>query len=117
MLWIYRDIALAFYFMTGLAIMNYVLNESKLIFHAPRPFWVSEQIEAWKCITSYGDPSGHIAFKIGIPLQVWLSYNETVSAESILSAWYFRIGFLVLIIAYNYMYGYSRMFLGVHTLD
>ncbi|MDF1499425.1 MAG: phosphatase PAP2 family protein [Anaerolineales bacterium] len=79
------------------AVFNGIL---KVLFGLPRPYWVSDDIQAFSSETSFGLPSGHAQNAIVI----W----------GLLAAWsknrWFRAG-MVLLIA---MISLSRTFLGVH---
>jgi membrane-associated phospholipid phosphatase len=72
----------------------------KLVFHSPRPFWVSRDIKALSAETSFGFPSNHAQ----IAVVLWGTW-----AASLRKAWVWLIaGFFVLMI------GLSRVALGVH---
>ena len=77
------------------------LNEVlKLVFHSPRPFWVSTDVHALSSDTSFGIPSGHAQTTFAF----WGTW-----AISIRKNWAWLIaGFLILMI------GTSRLVLGVH---
>mmetsp|Transcript_12057 Transcript_12057/g.15396 ORF Transcript_12057/g.15396 Transcript_12057/m.15396 type:complete len:189 (+) Transcript_12057:13-579(+) len=91
----------------------------KLNDHQARPFWVGVDVQAFSCSTSYGNPSGHCFTCMGVPLAVWLDYNSrAITTPSIrLSAWYWRALFFALMLLFTGMIAYSRMFLGVHSLN
>lgn len=86
----------------GLLLMfsNGVNSIFKFIFHSPRPFWVSNQVNALVKETSFGIPSGH-------------SQNAAVMwgffASASKKVW-LRVVFGLII----FFIGFSRLYLGVH---
>ena len=55
-----------------------------------------------------------------MPLAFWLDYNTRSRAPDskvFLKAWYWRALFLCLCLVFAYTIGYSRMFLGVHSIN
>jgi membrane-associated phospholipid phosphatase len=71
----------------------------KLVFHQPRPYWVSDKVRVIHAETSYGLPSGHAQHAMG----VW----------GTMAAWV--KGWLRwLIAALIFLVGYSRIVLAVH---
>ena len=93
---------------------------AKLYYHQGRPFWESDQVEAIDCSNQYGNPSGHCFSSAGISLAVWLDYNTQARApqsKTILKQWYWRVLFLCLSIGFVIAIAYSRMFLGVHSIN
>ena len=91
----------------------------KLNEHDPRPFWVSDDIQAFSCSNQYGNPSGHCFTCLGIPLAAWLDYNSTamMNPEAKWSAWYLRLIAFIPVLLFPATIAYSRMFLGVHSLN
>jgi membrane-associated phospholipid phosphatase len=80
--------------------ISYSINTFfKLIFHAPRPYWVSRQVQAMNSEASYGLPSGHAQHAMSI----W----GVVGAAG--KAW-LRWVMVVLI----FLIGFSRIVLAVH---
>lgn len=86
----------------------------KLGYHEPRPFWITTNIQAFSCSSQFGNPSGHSSSSMGMAMVVWLDYL-------IESEWYLierrKILEFLLAFAFGCTVGYSRMFLGVHSLD
>ena len=83
-----------------LSVSNSVNTFFKLLFHEPRPYWVSDKVRVINGEGSYGMPSGHA--QNGIP--VW-----GMIASSWGKAW--RQGLMAIII---FLIGFSRIVLGVH---
>lgn len=97
-----------------------MMDISKMNYHQARPFWVTNEIEAISCSSQYGNPSGHSMVSLGMTLAFWLDYNTRSRAPEskvLLKAWYWRALFLCLCLAFAYSIGYSRMFLGVHSIN
>lgn len=82
---------------------NFLNFSLKLFFHSPRPYWVSDQVQAYSHETSFGLPSGHA--QIAATMWGWL-------AVEVKKRW-FTILALILI----FLIGVSRLFLGVHFLS
>lgn len=74
----------------------------KFLFHNPRPYWISGQVQALSHETSFGLPSGHA--QIAASVWGWL-------AVEVKKRW-FTITALVII----FLIGVSRIYLGVHFL-
>ncbi len=74
----------------------------KLLFHAPRPFWVSDAIKPMVLETSFGLPSGHSQNAAAI----W-GFFATISRKL-----WVKVTFITLI----FMIGLSRLYLGAHFL-
>ncbi len=71
----------------------------KLVFHQPRPFWVSDRVRAFSAEGSYGLPSGHAQHA----MTVW----------GTMAAW-LRGWLRWLMAALIFLIGYSRIVLAVH---
>jgi len=91
----------------------------KLNEHDPRPFWVSDDVQAFSCSNQYGNPSGHCFTCLGIPLAIWLDYNaySIKNPDAKWTAWYWRLLAFAFVLAFPATISYSRMFLGVHSLN
>lgn len=74
----------------------------KFLFHAPRPYWVSDQVKAFTIEASFGLPSGHAQNAV----VVFGSLIRTIRQK-----WY---AYVVVILAL--LIGLSRLYLGVHFL-
>jgi len=83
-----------------LATSNYLYSIIKLLFVAPRPYWVSAQVQPFLPEDSFGAPSGHAqnsAAFTGI-IAAWLK-----------TPWAWALAFLL-----TFFIGFSRLYLGVH---
>ncbi len=85
-----------------LLLSNVANNFFKFLFHTPRPYWVSDTVQAYSHETSFGLPSGHA--QIAASVWGWL-------AVEVRKRWFTLLA-LVLI----FMIGISRIYLGVHFL-
>ena len=74
----------------------------KFLFHAPRPFWLSDNVTPMVTETSFGVPSGHAQNAAS----VW-GFFATVTKKT-----WIRVLFVCLIL----LIGVSRLYLGVHFL-
>ena len=74
----------------------------KFLFHAPRPFWVSDQVTPMVTETSFGAPSGHAQNAVS----VW-GFFATVTKKT-----WIQVLFVCLIL----LIGISRLYLGVHFI-
>ena len=106
-----------FYYISVLAGLLFVMNVSKLFYHNARPFWQWADVEAISCSSQFGNPSGHSMFSLGAPLIYWLDYNSAVDSSHKFGSKTYRVLFLAIAITLGITVGYSRMFLGVHSID
>jgi len=83
-------------FLPFVASVNSILKQA---IHAPRPYWVDQNIKAIRVSNGFGMPSGHAQASIA-----W------IYAAFLLK----RLWFWVLAIATVLMIGFSRVYLGVH---
>ena len=138
-LWHYEERKRAVYYVTVLTSVVFTMNVSKLWYHQPRPFWVNPAIESSSCSTQYGNPSGHSLVAMAFAGIIWLDYNDTmrdakrredevsgVSADSTMFSrysdcscklWYTRTMFFVVAILFAATVGFSRIVLGVHSIN
>jgi membrane-associated phospholipid phosphatase len=75
----------------------------KLIFHSPRPYWLSLRVQAYVAETSFGLPSGHSQTSAAI----W-----GFLASAMRHRWFTAVCILMI-----FLIGLSRLFLGVHFLS
>ncbi len=94
----------AFGFRLGALLMlgNAVNTIFKLVFHAPRPYWINPEVKAISVESSFGIPSGH-------------AQNSTLLwgrlAAAIRRKWVTALFIFVI-----FMIGLSRIYLGVHFI-
>ncbi|MFW5714480.1 MAG: phosphatase PAP2 family protein [Brevefilum sp.] len=85
-----------------LLLSNVVNNFLKFLFHSPRPYWISDKVQAYSHETSFGLPSGHA--QIAASVWGWL-------AVEVKKRW-----FTILSVILIFLIGISRIYLGVHFL-
>ena len=110
--------ARAFYYVTFIGCTLLIMNVTKLYYHQARPYWASEDVQAFSCSSQYGNPSGHSLFSMATALVIWLDYNQ--HAQEHQGIWFSkgaRVFFLIVALVFGATIGYSRMFLGVHSLN
>ena len=91
-----------------------IMNTTKLFYHEPRPIWVDPAIQAFGCSAQYGNPSGHALCSFGISFGIWLDLNNSNKEKW---HWALRYGLLAVVLTFAATIGYSRLFLGVHSLN
>lgn len=91
-----------------------VMNVTKLSYANPRPYWVSSDIIAYKCSNQFGNPSGHSMTTMAMALTLWLDYKETSNGSYGATR---KAILLALAILFPISIGFSRLILGVHSLD
>lgn len=80
------------------------INEAlKLIFHMPRPYWISSNVTPLSAETSFGLPSGHAQNTVAI----W-----GILAAYLRKRWVWFVSAAIMILV-----GFSRIYLGVHFLQ
>ncbi|GAP15228.1 PAP2 superfamily [Longilinea arvoryzae] len=96
------DSALGFRLGFVLMLSNGLNNVLKLVFHAPRPYWINPEVKAISVESSFGLPSGHAQNAVAL----WGRL-----AAALRRKWMTWLAvFLILMI------GLSRLYLGVHFL-
>lgn len=83
-----------------LALTSSVNTLLKLAFHSPRPFWVSNQVQALSAETSFGIPSGHAQNAVAL----W-----GLAAAQIRKRWAWVAAGVI-----AFLIGLSRLYLAVH---
>jgi membrane-associated phospholipid phosphatase len=101
----------AYYFAAFLLLMV-IQNITKLSYHDPRPFWVSPDVNALSCSSQFGNPSGHSENAIAMSLLLWLDLVYRSDKPRCT-----KITVLILALLFPISIGYSRLLLGVHSLD
>lgn len=107
-----------FYYVACFGAFTLLMNVTKLYYHQARPFWASPDVQAFGCEMQYGNPSGHSIMSMGIALLLWFDYNHTAqNQEGNLFNIYVRVFFLIIAVTFGLTIGYSRLFLGVHSMN
>ena len=107
-----RERSRAAYLAMSLGVYSFMIDVMKLLYAGPRPFWDSDSIEALKCSSQYGDPSGHSAATVGFAVQLALDYSARHKLGTV-----DKILWLGFALVYGASVAYSRVFLGVHSYD
>jgi membrane-associated phospholipid phosphatase len=85
-------------------VISYGINDLlKVLWHSPRPYWVSNEVEAWGRESSFSLPSGHAQISMAFLGRIACHFEEKRAFWAAL--------LLSLII------GVSRIYLGVHFLQ
>ena len=86
-MFIWDSRARAFYYLTFITVCGLVMNITKMGYHEPRPFMVSDSIKVYGCSAEYGNPSGHslfaAAFNLFFFLDIFHSGKKRTSVKSI----------------------------------
>jgi membrane-associated phospholipid phosphatase len=111
----------ALYFWCVIAFSSFVLNQLKSTYHENRPYW-EIPIDANKCETGFGNPSGHMLGNCFFWVTAYLhAYNEVgiiVPRMSVFcTAYIVKMALTAFGLVYIIMMGFSRMYLGAHTLN
>ncbi len=83
-----------------LAVSNNLKPIFKLLFAAPRPYWLSGQVKPFLYESSFGIPSGHAQDAVAL----W-----GIMAASVNKRWAWVLAFVI-----AFFVGFSRLYLGVH---
>ena len=83
-----------------LSASNYLNAIVKVLFAAPRPYWVSAEVEPYSMESSFGIPSGHA--------------QNAVAIWGIMAAWLKRPWAWAAAFTLAFLIGLSRLYLGVH---
>ena len=84
----------------------------KLVYSDPRPYWVSESVTAYACSGSFGNPSGHSSTVACMFMTNWLELFRSFKVD-----YWSKVLTLVLGLTFVGTIAYSRLFLGVHSVD
>jgi membrane-associated phospholipid phosphatase len=98
------DMSIGYRFTLVLIFGNWSNTFFKMLFHFPRPFWISPNIEAHAVETSFGLPSGHSTGASSI----WLFLAHQYKQKKALVVLFVSIMLLIMI---------SRLFLGMHFIS
>lgn len=108
-------------------ISSYLSGFLKMLHHDARPYWVSDDVQALMCNTSYANPSGHaLYFAAFVPSLFYVGfYGKTNGLYSLY--WnnfrnttgfkVFYVAIIVLMVGIGFPSMFGRLYLGAHTLD
>jgi membrane-associated phospholipid phosphatase len=94
------DAALGMRVALVLAVSNNLKPIFKLLFAAPRPYWLSGQVKPYLYESSFGIPSGHAQDAVAL----W-----GIMAAGVKKRWAWALAFVI-----AFFVGFSRLYLGVH---
>ena len=103
----------AFYYVLFLTACGFLMNITKMAYHEPRPFMVTDQIKAYGCSAEYGNPSGHSLFAAAFNFFFFLDLCHGGTRRSPLVYYSLLTTACVLTI----LIGFARFYVGVHTLN
>ena len=72
-----RDRGLFKYYLFQVTFALFVMYVLKMVYRNPRPYWVSNKIEAWHCESDFGNPSGHSLGSMAQAVTLGLSFAGT----------------------------------------
>ena len=87
-------------------------NELKLIYKIPRPFWVFADVLAITCQKGFGAPSGHTMVAWAIPTAITLDIRRSNPSGT-----FMIIISLLITVVIGTIEAWTRMAVGVHTID
>ncbi len=102
----------ALYYSLFLLAMITVMNQTKIMFHEPRPYFTNDSVIPLKCSQEFGHPSGHSLFASGFASIIFLDYYHSTQTP--------RPGYYVALITcllYSFAMALDRLYLAVHSLD
>ena len=114
----YKDRLQFISFLIFLIASTYIMCFLKLLYSDPRPFMSNKSIKLYECSIEYGNPSGHSFLNCFYYLTFpWLydqNYMKFIENKKIL---YKKLIFLMSNIFWIGVIAYSRVYLGVHSLN
>ena len=117
---IVKQRARSFYYLLLTCASLALTSFTKLVFLQPRPFWVSEDIQAFDCRQDYGGPELAMVLAVALTHAVWLDYNACASAQqqnddSAWSSWWVRAALLLLGEIFCVLVGFTCFFTGANS--
>lgn len=103
------------YYVTVSALFTEISEMLVLILHAPRPFWVKDQVKSFECLLTFGNPSTSTLYVSGYYLILWLDYNKNCYHSSFYQSRYKCVYLLAYFLASG-SYGVSRFTLGLESV-
>jgi membrane-associated phospholipid phosphatase len=111
-----------FYYAACFALDKSLISLFKLIYHDPRPYMASSDIQAYSCSKEFGNPSGH-SFSSSLTFSMLfldIFYGENVFKNNLVlnqDNKFLKAIFFVLGLSWAASIPFSRYLLGVHSLD
>ena len=89
-----------------------MMNVTKMLYHEPRPYFITDEIENHSCAIEYGNPSGHSVQMACFSFYLFLEYiNENPSTTLQ------KVAGLSMVCIATLLMGLARMLLGLHTFN
>lgn len=102
----------AFYYIIFISFVMIMNNLLKVMYQIQRPFWVFAEVKALACQKGFGSPSGHTMIAWAIPSAIALDIRRSNP-----SGYFSLIIALVATVIIGVFEAWTRMALGVHTID
>lgn len=95
---------------------SYATNTMKLIYHSPRPIWVSENIK-YECDNGFGNPSGHSfsssSFYLSLACIITnISFIKKQNHKIIITIFIYLFFIIIILLTM-----FSRLVLGAHSIN
>ena len=103
----------AIYYNCSMGFMMTVTVFLKFYYHSPRPFWVSNALDNYSCVTEFGNPSGHCQVAVGMALILTLDYTHDRYKRTPVQ----KLAAFTAFTIFGLAIAYSRMILGLHSID
>lgn len=87
------------------------MKVEKIGYSEPRPFWIFEDVKAFDCSKSFGNPSGH-SVRSTFFLLMSLDLITTYEIKGLLSK-----SMILFSTIWIFIMGFSRVLLGAHSID
>lgn len=104
--------ARAFYYIVFISIVVMTNNMLKVIYKIPRPFWIFPEVHAFVCQKGFGSPSGHTMIAWAVPTALFLDIRHSNPSGTCLI-----VTALFITLFVGIAEGWTRMALGVHSID
>jgi membrane-associated phospholipid phosphatase len=105
--------ARSFFYILILVFITFFISIGKIVLHSPRPYMVSDDIEAYGCSKEYGNPSGHSLGASAMLITILLDYLKTYPNAAEYKKLLLGIGNIIAIVTI----GFSRLYNGAHSLN
>lgn len=105
----------AFYYITFLSAVGFLMNVTKMAYHEPRPFMVDSRIKVYGCTAEYGNPSGHSLFASAGHFFIFLDICHSKGSCKFSKPLYAILLFLT--VSLSFLIGFARFYVGVHTIN
>jgi len=100
----------------SLALNGYIMSILKLLYSDPRPYMSSPDIKLYECSVENGNPSGH-SFLSAYFFLLFLWLLDKNVFNFLKEKNYKKLIFLLFLFFWIFLVAFSRVFLGVHSLN